>query len=322
MEKSLVHKFYRFSVLLTFCVMLAGLARADTFHLVDGRTITGDMVSQDENGFIVKQPDDTYADRTPWGKLTQENLKALQQNPKLAAFVEPFIEVTQQEKREKTEIVLKDVPRLTRPAGHSLMAAFFTSGIGIFMVLVLYAANIYAGYEISIFRAQPAALVCGVAAVLPFVGPILFLSMPTKLRGAPTEEEAPMDENLEAAIAAEQAAPGENPAKSTRRAAGAAAAGPATADLPATKTFARGQFTFNRRFFETQVPTFFAVMRSAADKDMVLSIKSPRGTHTVQRITRISPNEMYVQVQKGHASEEIVVPFAEIQEVQLKHKDA
>ena len=321
MEKSLVHNFYRFGVFLAFCLMVAGFARADTFHLVDGRTIVGDMVSQDENGFIVKQPDDTYADRTPWGKLTQENLKALQQNPKLAAFVEPFIEVSSQEKREKTEIVLKDVPRLPRPAGHSLIAAFFTSSIGIFMVLVLYAANIYAGYEISVFRAQPAALVCGVAAVVPILGPILFLSMPTKLRGAPTEAEAPMDENLEAAIAAEQSAPGENPAKSTRRAA-AGAAQPAASDLPATKTFARGQFTFNRRFFETQVPSFFAVMRSAADKDLVLVIKATRGTHTVQRITRISPNEMYVQVPKGHSSEEIVITFAEIQEVQLKHKDA
>src|SRR5260221_13072897 len=121
MEKSLVHNFYRFSVLLAFCVMLAGFARADTFHLVDGRTIVGDMVSQDENGFIVKQPEDTYADRTPWGKLTQENLKALQQNPKLAGFVEPFIEVSQQEKRGRKKIVLKDARRVPRAAGQSRM---------------------------------------------------------------------------------------------------------------------------------------------------------------------------------------------------------
>ena len=41
-----------------------------------------------------------------------------------------------------------------------------------------------------------------------------------------------------------------------------------------------------------------------------------------QRITRISANDMHLQVQKGHASEELMVPFIEIQEVQLKHKDA
>ena len=53
-------------------------------------------------------------------------------------------------------------------------------------MLLLYAANIYAGYEISIFRARPAALVCGVSAVLPFIGPIIFLSLPTQM--APAEE--------------------------------------------------------------------------------------------------------------------------------------
>jgi hypothetical protein len=31
---------------------------------------------------------------------------------------------------------------------------------------------------------------------------------------------------------------------------------------------------------------------------------------------------MHVQVNKGHASEEVMIPFSEIQEIQLKHKDA
>ena len=84
----------------------------------------------------------------------------------------------------------------------------------------------------------------------------------------------------------------------------------------------RGQFTFNRRFFETQVPGFFAVIRPEADKDMALIFKSSRGTYTAARISRISPSEIYLQIQKGHASEEVIIPFVEIQEVILKHKDA
>jgi len=40
------------------------------------------------------------------------------------------------------------------------------------------------------------------------------------------------------------------------------------------------------------------------------------------RITRIAANELHLQVQKGHASEEVMIPFIEIQEVRLKHKDA
>ena len=41
-----------------------------------------------------------------------------------------------------------------------------------------------------------------------------------------------------------------------------------------------------------------------------------------QRISRIASNDLHLQVQKGNASEEIMIPFQEIQEIQLKHKDA
>jgi hypothetical protein len=70
------------------------------------------------------------------------------------------------------------------------------------------------------------------------------------------------------------------------------------------------------------VPGFFAVIRPEADKEMTLTFKSTRGTHVAARISRISPSDIYLQVQKGHASEEVVIPFVEIQEVIYKHKDA
>src|SRR5260370_35531975 len=56
------------------------------------------------------------------------------------------------------------------------------------MLLILYLANIYAGYEISIFRNQPAALVAGVAAVAPVVGPIVFLCLPQRIPKGAEEE--------------------------------------------------------------------------------------------------------------------------------------
>jgi ribosome maturation factor RimP len=55
---------------------------------------------------------------------------------------------------------------------------------------------------------------------------------------------------------------------------------------------------------------------------MVLEVKSARGLHQAQRIIRINANDLTLQVAKGHASEEVMIPFSEIQEVQLKHKDA
>ncbi len=60
----------------------------------------------------------------------------------------------------------------------------------------------------------------------------------------------------------------------------------------------------------------------AADKDLVLTFKSSRGNHVVQRIARITATELYLQAAKGNAFEEVVVPFADIQEVQIKHKNA
>lgn len=321
MEKRIVHKFYKVLAVVTLFGWLAGVARADTYHLTDGTSVTGDIISMNESGLVLRGADGNYLDRIPWGKFSQDDLKTLKENPKAAPYVEPFIEVSPAEKMKKTEVEVKEVTeRLPRPPRTSLIAAMFSSSVGLFALFMMYAANIWAAYEIAIFRARPPGLVCGLAAVIPVVAPIVFLSLPPNLKKkeAPVAELPPqqfIDPGTEAAMAAEAAAQAEAEA--------AAASGkPLAPALPPTKTFARGQYTFNRRFFETQMPGFFAMVRPEADKDMVLTLKSARGTYVAQRISRISPNELHITVQKGHASEDVVIPFLEIQEVQIKHKDA
>jgi hypothetical protein len=96
----------------------------------------------------------------------------------------------------------------------------------------------------------------------------------------------------------------------------------AKAQLPPTTTFQRGQFTFNRRFFETKFPGFFGVIRRDADKDMLLFIKAVRGAYHGERISRIAANDLHLEVRKGEATSEVMIPFQEIKEIQLKHKDA
>lgn len=291
-----------------------------TLHLPDGKTLTGEIIQMNDESILLRQADGQPAPRVPWSKLSQEDLKELEQNPKAAKYVEPFIEVTHEDRVKKTEVEIKDFPKLERPPGRSLIGGLVGSVAGFFTLLVLYAANIYAAYEISIFRAQPAGLVCGVAAVAPVIGPIIFLSMPTRLRQKepqwqpPVEEIAAQDEAA-AAIAAEQAA--------TAAAATAAAQAPAQpVGPPPPKVFARGQFTFNRRFFETQMPWLFAVARPEAERDTVMTFKTTRGTFIVQRISRVSASDITLQVQKGHASEENIVPFVEIQEVSIQRQKA
>jgi len=311
-----VRKLHFICIGLLLCGLLAGIARAETFQLTDGEPITGEVVSFNESGLILRLPDGTYSERLAWTKFSQPDLKKLSENQKIAPFVEPFIEISQEERLQKTAVDVKPVPRLDRPAPQSLLGALFSSSVGIFLVLVVYGANIYAGYEVAVFRAQSRPLVCGIAAVLPILGPIIFLCMPTKIE-KPEEELSP-----EAAAAAQM------PAFSVPTSPDAAEAEAQThapghpAGLPATETYQRGAYTFNRRFIETKFAKFFGVVRRDADKDMVLVVKAARGSYIATRISRITGNDMHVEVHKGAASEEVMVPFSEIQEIQIKHKDA
>lgn len=320
MEKFVVHKIYRYFLILAFYGMFAAAAVAQnpiTLHPKNSSPVTGTVLDMGDQGIRLQLSDGTFMNNPiPWGLLSVEDLKMLQDDPKAGRFVEPFIPIPQADKLKRTEVPnLKEPTRLDRPAAHSFFAALGGSSVGLVMLLLIYAGNLYAGYEIAIFRAQPPALVCGVAAVVPVLGPVIFLAMPTREREEEYHAQAAPDQNLEAAIAAEQhVAP--QPAAGQRR---APTQQVAAVDAPAAnvKSFIRGQYTFNRRFFETQVPGFFAMSRPEAVKNSVLTFKSVRGTHVVQRITRVSPTDIYIQVQKGPASEEISIPFVEIQEVHL-----
>jgi len=324
MEILVVRRFCLVMALLV-CGLIAGPVRADTFKLTSGETLNGEMLAASANdaGAKIKVGDGEYK-TVSWASFSQEDLKKFAQTPKLQAFVEPFIEITPEEKSKKIEVVIKPPPRLERSAARSLFGAMLASGPGFFMLLLLYAANIYAAYEVSIFRGQSTALVCGVSAALPVVGPIIFLSLATKM--------PPPQETWEPAAAATAEVGGGTEAVNPMQAEGAAhPTGLKLAhfetekeepDLPTTTTFQRGQFTFNRRFFETKFPGFFGVVRRDADRDMVLVIKSARGEYVGQRISRIAANDLHLQVQRAHASEEVMIPFQEIQEIQLKHKNA
>lgn len=307
--------------------VLLGTARADTYKLTTGETVNGTVLptTANDQGVQIKVGDEQYQ-KVPWTSFSQEALKVLAKDQRMAAFAQPFIAPNPEERIQRTEVKLKQPPRLARPARQSLFGAMFSSSVGIFTMLLLYAATIYAGYEVALFRAQPPALVAGLSAI-PFLGllsPIIFLSMPTKVKSSAPAVETVVEEAPAAAVPVEEEV---NP----MQAEGAAHpsglklhtdSNPTKTALPETVKFQRGQFTFNRRFFETKFPAFFGVVRRDADKDLVLVIKSARGEFTGQRISRIAANDLHLQVQKGNATEEVLVPFQEIQEIRLKHKDA
>jgi len=299
------------------CGLLAAVG-ADTYPLADGTSLTGDIVTFNDVGVIFHTPDDKYTERMPWTKFSQDGLKQLSaSNPKIAPLVEPFIEIPESERPPKPEIKVQDVSRLSLPPRQSLVGALFSSSVGLFVMMLIYAANVYAGFEAAIFRARPIGLGIGVAAVLPIFGPIIVLSLPTVVRveAAPAESVTESEEQ-------KFNVPG-MPAKEEIQIVAASWQTPGAApELPPPQIFQRGQFTFNRRFFETKFPGFFGVVRRDADKDMVLAVKTMRGEFVVQRIVRIAQDDVHFQIARGGASFEEMVPFAEIQEIQLKHKDA
>jgi hypothetical protein len=319
---------------LLLCGLLCGIARADSFQLNDGSTVTGDIVSFNEIGVRFRLPDGNYSDPVPWTKFTQEDLKKLAQDPKKEPFVSPNIEVTEEQRIKKTEVPNPvQPPRLKHPAAHSLFGAMLSSSVGLFIIVLLYAAGIYAAYEVAVYRRRSKGVVCGLAAIpgLGLLSPAIFLWLPPQMRSA-EEEEIYQAENTPPPEAPSFVVPG-TPAAEPEKAADtgrlhlshtAPAGTPGTAGtpLPQTQVFQRGAFMFNRRFFETKFPGFFGTVRRDAEKDMLIVIKSARGEYSAERISRISANDLHAQVRKGPATEEVTIPFTEIQEVRLKHKDS
>jgi hypothetical protein len=330
-------------IVLCSLALFCNAAFAATYTLTDNTQISGEpkWETANANG-VVFQPD---GGSTPsiigWEKFNQDSLKQLlaQAPDKAKDFIQPLIEEPLDSRAKQREERISDLnkhikepPKATQPKQNTGFRAIFSSPIGLFMFFVVYCATIFAGYEVAIFRNQPMGLVCGLAAV-PFLGilsPIIFVAMPTNLKieeepvaqvaeaGAEGAHPAPADATADAAnpLAPEPGAVHSN--LHMAQEAPAAAAAPA---LPPPVVFKRGDFSFNRRFFETKLAPFFRLVPSEADKDMVVFIKSARGDFSGRRIVNINQNDLTLQTFKGEATANEVLPFTDVLEVQIRHKN-
>lgn len=295
-------------------------AGAADFKLVDGTVISGELVAPRDNGVVIRRTTGGLTDRLPWERFSVETLRELHQNPQLTEFVEVHLALADPEAgaalAAKQAIVIKPVPgKLERPARRpALLPGLFGTPIGWFIVAVLLAANFYAAYEVSLFRNYPAAAVMGVAVILPVLGPIIFLCLPTRVVDAgPAEGEFAVPEEVANEGAAKLAEAGLSGGGLNigGKAAPVTAAG-------AGQVFKKADTEFNRRFFESQFPVFFRMVRGEADKHLVLHVKAGRNEYIATRITRISSNEMGLQLQIGR---EVMVKFADVSEVQARPKE-
>lgn len=290
--------------------------RAETFKLADGQVLEGEPIGPNAQSVVIKKPDGSFSDRISWGKFSPEALKKFDKIPATKRFVAEFIEPEEEKvvKKAKPEIPFNAPPRLERPDPKAGFGSLFSSSIGLVMLVLLYAANLYSAYEISVFRNYHPALVCGIAAVMPVLTQIVFLCVPTYVKPVGEEalqEASPNSEYVPPPVPIDGVLPDEN---------GVVPAPSAPAHPPA-QVYTRGQTTFNRRFFETKLAGFLRVVPSEEDKDMVMDIETLRGKFTAQRITRIMPSDLVLHVRKGNATEDVTIPFTEVREVTVRHKD-
>jgi hypothetical protein len=222
------------------------------------------------------------------------------------------------------ELLQKPAPPITiRPVANRVplietkkgLWVALTSPTGLMLLLALFFANLYAAFEVARFKWRPVGLVCALSAALPVMGWVIFLVLPR--RTAPEEENATETAIAQTSITAPSSV------TDTPKSGGAAALGLSKSSagdnegLP--KVFRRGETTFNRRFFETQFPSFFRVVTTEADRDLVLDVAAGKGSVVASRISRISANEAHFKTATG---QEVGVAFSEISQVTLRHKDA
>jgi hypothetical protein len=295
------------------------MAPAASYVLSDGSTLSGEPISFNAQGLIVKTADGGFAPRMGWTNFTQGALKELAKDPKAKPFVEPYLDLEEAEEKKPSLVIKpKAHDRLERPDPKAGTGAMFSSAISVILFLLLYAGNIYAALEIAVFRNYHPGLVCGVAAVAPFLGPIIFLCLPTRLQKSHDELAAEsMSEHAPEEVQLSYTHPGGHGTTE-----GDQAAAEAAQAQPKVTVYQRGQTTFNRRFFETKFSGFLRVVPGDAEKDKVIYIKSSRGEHVGSRLTRIQPNELFLQVQKGDATSDVIIPFNEIFEIQIRPKEA
>lgn len=295
---------------------------AREFKLTDGNILKGDLASATAEGFLVKLDVGGFSERVPWTKLTQDTIKKLENHPEAGRWVKPFMEVPAEEKAQararrpsrRSNYSVKPVPTKAELAPEkSDFVATITLPFYVVIIGLLFAGNVYAGYEVAVFRARPTALVCGVSLVLPVVGPLIFLAMPTAGGGESDDGGAPATvEPTAAAPAAAAHAGGLGISKAAHT------PPPSAAGYPSA-TYTRKDTEFDRRFFETKFTGYFRVVLGDAERNAVITIKTLKSEYIVKRIARITASEMHIQVQQASAGD-ISIPFEEIMQVTVKGK--
>jgi hypothetical protein len=308
-----------------------GQIKKGKFKLKDGTTISGEVIGPRGDGVAFRYDEGEakgrFSARYKWEEFTQDTLKEFLQDSRVKKFVELLIEIKTEDltamqeeaipvRAPRPPLELKPVPLAVREFSGASVFGALSSGSGLLLLLAIYGANLFAAYEIAYFRNYHFALVCGVAAVAPLVGPLIFVCLPTRSKHAVVEYTGPESgdssdiEEEEEEEVMEAAPVYVEPVE-------------VVAQIPATQVFRRGEVAINRRFIETKFAPFFRVIIGDAEKDLRLVVKSSKGEFIGNRVSKVTQTDMSLQItNEAGASVEETFPITDIFEIQVRHKDA
>lgn len=300
----------------SFCLGLLAITAAvfaTDFHFNSGDKITGELAAIDANGFVIRLPDGTYTPRFPWLKLSDETLETLKDHPKAKKFVEPLIMPPAEEvavKQAKAAIKLSPAAMPPPVDGKKGWLTALTSPPGLLFLGLLYLANLYTAFEISKFKWRPAALVCGTAAVLPVLGPAVFLILPRYV--APVVEDATKAASADMKLAVADSGPSLVKQMGMSRAGANQSVEEVTGGA---RSFTRATHTFNRKFLEGQLTNFLKPVVAGSDAGMILEVVHGRGTNVCQRISRLTMSDAVFLDAEGR---EIPVEYTDLKEIHVR----
>ncbi len=339
---------FRKWILTLVLLSVGGLQSAQAqFTDTNGVTYTDPFHFNDRG--VIFRTDGKTSERIPYSQFTNEALKEFVKNPKARTFVEILLEPEPGEEGEDVAPVAQesleppkwqpvpDKPELPAQAG--LIGGMFKSGPGWVIMLAVYGANIWAGFQIGMYRRKSKWLVPGVSAAVPIVGPIVFLCMKPDQKDKetvlPKDGEKEKEKKSAAQAVARPAAKGK--AVVTARAAGGApvsaaaahgaagaAAQPAPIAAPKAKAlepiaYVRGEVNFNKRFLETKFAPFFKLIPDEPYRSAWLWFNTGQGEFWVKRIIKVTQTDVTLQCpqENGGVLDE-TVQIAAIQEIHLR----
>ena len=303
--------------------------------LTNGDILNGEVADVDQNGIVVRVKIGGFSRRANWMQLTQESLKKIkllgETDPKRYGvrinrqwvsadqFAEPFIEPDESEMERNLlpgpvrGLVEPEVPSSVQVT--SKMAAYGSGG-GIGLLVAIAIGSMVAGLGVAAFRESNALLAAGVSFVLPIVGPILFLVKPKVEYEDEDEYEYEEAEAPEGATMTDTGGGAMAGMLPEAKKMSFAQAGPKQAAAK-PQTWTRGDTRFDRSFFQNNFPNYFKVVLGAAEREMVLALKTGKREYVGQRIKRISGTDVHMELLNG---KEQKISFSEIGTVDLRAK--